>query len=92
MEASKKAHHRAGQHHGSNNVRQGVQFKGRCYKCKLYEHKKENCPEGRSRSSDEFVFWAKARSQKNEYDMWLLDSGASSHMSSDGSDFITWSR
>ena len=82
------SYHRADQPHASKNLGQGVQFKGRCYKCKRYGHKKDNCPEGRSRSSDEFVFSANAQSQKHEHDTWLLDSGASSHMSSDESDFV----
>ena len=37
----KGSYHRASQHHDSNNARQGVQFKGRYYKCKRYGHKKE---------------------------------------------------
>ncbi|GMF20289.1 unnamed protein product [Phytophthora lilii] len=62
------------------------EFRGTCYECKQQGHKKANCPSLKENSSDEYVFSATITVVTDKV-VWILDSGASSHMSGDQVDF-----
>lgn len=64
-------------------------FKGRCYECKEIGHKKASCPRLVSGAKPEFVFSVTSGVMEHKT-AWLLDSGASSHMTSDISDFVNY--
>lgn len=73
---------------GHGQLRAGARgngsFSGRCFRCNQYGHKQDHCPR-RQNSDDngEFVFSA----ADGTTEQWLLDSGASSHMTADREDF-----
>jgi len=59
-------------------------FNGRCYLCKEYGHKRAQCPRaGNEDEQSEFAFAVSVNGSSE----WILDSGASSHMTNDRSDF-----
>ena len=66
-----------------NNGRDGG-FKGQCFQCKQFGHKRAQCPN--RDTSDEFVF-SVADAAPAE---WILDSGASSHMTYELKDFCEY--
>lgn len=68
----------------------GGQFKGRCYNCKQQGHKKDDCPRLKMKTGDEFVFSATTALREDDRATWLLDSGASSHMTGDFGDFMEY--
>lgn len=61
---------------------QGV-FQGKCYGCNRVGHMKKNCPDQRSHRDAEVMFMVNQAGT----DGWLLDSGASSHMTFTKLDF-----
>ncbi|OWZ15331.1 LOW QUALITY PROTEIN: polyprotein [Phytophthora megakarya] len=61
-------------------------FPGRCFECDGIGHKRAECPKMKKQTKDdEFVF--SVTGSVDSAMMWLLDSGASSHMTFDRSDF-----
>jgi hypothetical protein len=70
--------------------KQHEEFKGKCFGCNQFGHKKVDCPNEKSHNGNgEFAFTATGM---NASDTWLLDSGASSHMTSDISDFMEFKK
>lgn len=67
----------------------GGVFEGRCYACKQPGHKKGDCPRNKATNGDEFVFSVTTATSDSQ-SVWLLDSGASCHMTGDVGDFA-WS-
>ncbi|KAF4146992.1 putative integrase catalytic domain-containing protein [Phytophthora infestans] len=64
--------------------RGGSGFSGQCFECHQYGHRRSECPRlANSDDRDEFVFAASTETSP----AWILDSGASSHMTHDRSDF-----
>ncbi|POM68875.1 LOW QUALITY PROTEIN: Integrase catalytic core protein [Phytophthora palmivora] len=61
------------------------QFQGKCYLWKKFGHKKASCPR-KNGGDDEYVFSATTDAASSKV-VWILDSGASSHMSFDQSAF-----
>ncbi|POM64196.1 Retrotransposon Tca5 Polyprotein [Phytophthora palmivora] len=62
-------------------------FRGSCFLCGRQGHKRADCPRNNGREGeDEFLFSAAEVSPN----AWLLDSGASSHMTSDIDDFTEY--
>ncbi|KAE8966726.1 hypothetical protein PR001_g28311 [Phytophthora rubi] len=56
------------------------EFRGNCFNCNKFGHKRDNSPELKNdKSKDEFVFSATNSAQVHG-GTWLLDSGASCHM------------
>ncbi|KAJ0391403.1 hypothetical protein P43SY_010543 [Pythium insidiosum] len=64
-------------------------FSGKCYECKQFGHKKDECPRLKGKDHGEFVFSATSTAAVPD-STWLLDSGASSHMSGDKNDFVEY--
>uniref|UniRef100_A0AAV1T9V0 Polyprotein n=1 Tax=Peronospora matthiolae TaxID=2874970 RepID=A0AAV1T9V0_9STRA len=87
-------------HHGRQNDKDrnqafrrrndNARFQGKCFTCGKHGHKSSQCHSVKqSRSGDEFVF--SASSEKLESSAtWLLDSGASRHMTDDERDFVEY--
>ncbi|KAE9107495.1 hypothetical protein PF010_g12242 [Phytophthora fragariae] len=82
--------HGRGRQHGRDGVQgrggqtNGSAFNGRCFLCKEYGHKRAQCPKADGTDEqDEYAFAASAEVST----AWILDSGASSHMTMDRSDF-----
>ncbi|GMF31517.1 unnamed protein product [Phytophthora fragariaefolia] len=66
------------------------EFRGKCFNCNTSGHKREACPGLKSqKSADELDFSATSNSPVREV-MWLLDSGASCHMTDDLTDFVEY--
>ncbi|KAF1336396.1 Integrase catalytic core protein, partial [Globisporangium splendens] len=61
-------------------------FRGKCYGCNKVGHMKKDCPDQSSNRDSEVMFMA----NQAETDGWLLDSGASSHMTFTKLDFQTY--
>lgn len=77
-----KGHGRKG-HNGGDKK----EFKGRCYECHEAGHKKQDCPRLKGNAGgSEFAFSAMTAGGERS-STWLLDSGASSHMTTDRNDF-----
>ncbi|KAJ0391682.1 hypothetical protein P43SY_001646 [Pythium insidiosum] len=66
------------------------QFRGKCFLCKQTGRKQANCPKKNEKSSDEFVFSVMDPHSDGVESTWLLDSGASSHMTGDVGDFVEY--
>ncbi|KAE9035953.1 hypothetical protein PR002_g7311 [Phytophthora rubi] len=65
------------------------EFHGKCFLCKKFGHKKAAYPQRNSASDDEFVFSATSGVSTGKA-VWLLDSGASSHMTGERLDFTEY--
>ncbi|KAJ0391998.1 hypothetical protein ATCC90586_007925 [Pythium insidiosum] len=65
-------------------------FQGRCFDCNKVGHKKDQCPKknggAQGEASDAFVFSVSV--DRDGMSTWLLDSGASSHMTFDRDYFV----
>lgn len=61
-------------------------FRGRCNGCSKYGHMKRDCPELQQQRQSEVMFMAGGSGCNG----WLVDSGASSHMSPNKSDFSNY--
>ncbi|KAE9307159.1 hypothetical protein PF008_g21298 [Phytophthora fragariae] len=71
-----------GQPHGGRGA---SKFNGRCFECNQFGHKRSECPKLSKRDDgDEFVFAATREAST----AWLLDSGASTHMTHSRQDFV----
>ncbi|KAE8951255.1 hypothetical protein PR001_g33805, partial [Phytophthora rubi] len=71
-----------GQPHGGRGA---SKFTGRCFECNQFGHKRSECPKLSKRDDgDEFVFAATREAST----AWLLDSGASTHMTHSRQDFV----
>ncbi|KAJ0412135.1 hypothetical protein ATCC90586_004055 [Pythium insidiosum] len=84
----------AGRHSGGRGSGRGggaakKAFSGKCYECKQFGHKKDECPRLKGKDHGEFVFSATSTAAVPD-STWLLDSGASSHMSGDKNDFVEY--
>ncbi|KAL7995831.1 putative integrase, catalytic core, Zinc finger, CCHC-type, ribonuclease H-like superfamily [Plasmopara halstedii] len=65
----------------------GSNFPGKCFGCGQSGHKQADCPTKKTRvEDDEFVFSATCE-KSAIYKTWLLDSGASCHVTSERGDF-----
>ncbi|KAF4028972.1 putative DNA-directed DNA polymerase [Phytophthora infestans] len=74
-----------GQRGGFKGDRGAFKFTGQCYECNQYGHKQNEYPRSKQgNDGDEFVFAATRESTTS----WLLDSGASAHMTHNRSDFV----
>ncbi|KAE8994957.1 hypothetical protein PR003_g9833 [Phytophthora rubi] len=66
------------------------EFRGSCFNCNQYGHKREDCLELKNdKTGDEFVFSATSSAQVR-VTTWLLDSGASYHMADELADFVEY--
>jgi hypothetical protein len=65
-------------------------FQVTCYGCGKRGHKKHECRS--KQDGDEAMFMAHATSEPEEDGNWLIDSGASSHMSPYRDDFVTYQK
>ncbi|DAZ93964.1 TPA: LOW QUALITY PROTEIN: hypothetical protein N0F65_008693, partial [Lagenidium giganteum] len=80
------------QHQGQGQQQQRTgkkSFEGQCYECKQHGHKKADCPRlkgNRSGHEDSFL----ANDTSWDSGGWLLDSGASCHMTHDRDDFLEY--
>ncbi|KAE9320320.1 hypothetical protein PF008_g18063 [Phytophthora fragariae] len=86
-ERAQDARGRRGGSQQQNRQRKDKGFKGRCFECNKVGHKRAECPQERKESGGiggEFVF---SVSSDTRTTCWLLDSGASSHMSFDRGEF-----
>ncbi|TYZ61547.1 hypothetical protein PybrP1_003632 [[Pythium] brassicae (nom. inval.)] len=72
---------------GARAKRSNSRLTGQCFECKLFRHKKADCPRRRAASNEEFVFLTTFSANVREAKR-LLDSGASSHMTSDQAGFV----
>lgn len=70
---------------GPRGGQRGKRFEGRCFKCNKVGHKQVDCRVQAS-SDEEMMFMANTSSRSG----WLLDSGASSHMSPQKSDYCSY--
>jgi hypothetical protein len=66
--------------HGGNRVDKMKAFQGECYECKQRGHKKKDCPKLKGGVGGEFVLVSATGAACYTRTTWLLDSGASSHM------------
>lgn len=71
----------------THTQRSNSRFTGQSFECKQFGHKKADCPWRRATNSEEFVFSAKSNVDVQGI-AWLLDSGASSHITGDRADFV----
>lgn len=70
----------------SSRARNQGAFRGKCYGCNKVGHMKKDCLDQRSDHDAEVMFMA----NQADTDGWLLDSGASSHMTFTKLDFQTY--
>ncbi|KAJ0390269.1 hypothetical protein P43SY_011242 [Pythium insidiosum] len=81
---------KGGKKQGKKGGNSNGQFRGKCFLCKQTGHKQANCPKKNEKSSDEFVFSVMDHHSNGVESTWLLDSGASSHMTGDVGDFVEY--
>ncbi|DAZ98757.1 TPA: hypothetical protein N0F65_003813 [Lagenidium giganteum] len=82
---------RAGQKHKTgpmskkegNTRKKQDKSRGKCFRCNKVGHKQDHCTKGDEQSDSEIAF----RATQQHCDGWLLDSGASSHMTPELNDF-----
>lgn len=71
-----------------NPPKKDASFRGRCFGCNKVGHKQQECPNKKPEGRDEVMFMANSAAPTG----WLIDSGASSHMSPDMADFCEYER
>ncbi|KAI9921556.1 hypothetical protein PsorP6_000364 [Peronosclerospora sorghi] len=64
--------------------------KGRCYACNQRGHRKSDYPTTKEKAGDEYVFFVTKESW-GDASVWLLDTGASCHMTGNSADFVEYS-
>ena len=71
-----------------NQLKKGSTFRGRCFGCNQTGHMQRDCPNTKHEERDEVMFMANNAIPSG----WLIDSGASSHMSPMTSDFTEYQK
>uniref|UniRef100_A0AAV1V986 CCHC-type domain-containing protein n=1 Tax=Peronospora matthiolae TaxID=2874970 RepID=A0AAV1V986_9STRA len=74
----------------SRRGKANASFQGKCFRCGRHGHKRSQCRNVKpSRPGDEFVFSASSDKTISS-STWLLDSGASRHMTDDKREFVEY--